>query len=242
MFSNIVFGRYIFKDSIIHKINPIIKLISLIFITIICLTNNAFENTLILLLIISIISFTKIDYKYFYKNIFGLRYLILSILFIDIIFNIDIVIILNSILKLVAVVLYSNVFMTTTTINELLYSLNKLLKPLKKIKIDINKLTIIITIAIKFIPLVTEQADNIFKSFKSRGLNFKNDKIKNIKIFLTTLFYSLLKKADDIANILEIRNFNINGIIKLNSYKIKYYDILFLISEFVIVIIIKGVI
>ena len=132
--------------------------------------------------------------------------------------------------------------MTTTTINDLFYSLNKILKPLKSLKIDVNKMILIMTISIKFIPLVTEQSDIIFKSFKAKSINFKEDKLVKIRLFINSLFYSLLKKADNISNLLEVRDFNLNNLIKQKEYKITCCDIMFLVTELIVLCAIKGVI
>ncbi|MBP3461599.1 MAG: hypothetical protein J6K21_04240 [Bacilli bacterium] len=243
MFINITIGKYIYKDSLIHKIHPLIKLLLLIVILLICLTSNLLENLLILLLILVLCLLTKINIKIYLKNIYSLRYILIPIILIDLIFKVDVYIILNNILKVIISLMYTSLYLYTTTINEINYSLNRLLKPFKKLKIDVDKISLILTLSIKFINIVIDVINEVLKAYKIRGLDFKGNiklKVKKIKTFLITLFYIVMKKADNISDIIEIRNYNLNNLNRKNK-KIELSDYLFIHIIVVIIIIIKGV-
>lgn len=245
MLTNITIGKYINKNSIIHKIHPLFKIISLLLIIIISLLSNTLENFLILLFILFISILTNIDFKMYLKNIYGLRFIILSIFFIGLIFKTDITIIANSIIKLLITIVYTSILMYTTSIKNINYGLNKLCSPLKIIKVNPNQMSFILTFSIKFIEVVMEQVDILLKTFKYRGLDFKGsiiDRINNLKIFTSTLFYLLLKKVNYISIMFEIRNCNLDKFI--NSYKIKitFLDTIFILIHISVILIIKGVI
>lgn len=243
MFTNITIGRYIYKNSLIHKIHPIIKILITLFIITASLIFNYRKNLILILYVILLTFLTKIDIKQYLKNIYGLRYIIISILFINLLFNTPIFNTINTIEKLIIIFMVSSILMYTTNINEINYAINRLLQPLKKLSLDIDNISLTLTISIKFISVIFEQFDIIFKAFKSRGYKFNGslkEKIYKIKNFISTLFYMILKKANDISDVLEIRNYDLNKINKKLAKKIKIGEYLILIMHFLILIFIIG--
>ena len=189
MFTNITIGKYIYKDSLIHKINPLIKVLAILLILLSSIFFNLIQNILLLLVILIMIYISKIDKITYLKNIYGFRYFLIGILIIYILSRISIVVILNNLIKIIINVLITSLLLYTTTLNELNYGLNILLKPLKYLKVNYNKISIIIIITIKFIFMVFEETDKIFKAFKNRGLKFDGNikiKINKISMFLST--------------------------------------------------------
>lgn len=245
MFTNITIGKYIYKDSLIHKINPLIKVLAILLILLSSIFFNLIQNILLLLVILIMIYISKIDKIIYLKNIYGFRYFLIGILIIYILSRISIVVILNNLIKIIINLLITSLLLYTTTLNELNYGLNILLKPLKYLKVNYNKISIIIIITIKFIFMVFEETDKIFKAFKNRGLKFDGNikiKINKISMFLSTLFYLLLKKSNDISNTLMIRNCDLEKLVKKDKIKINYLDILFIINIVLIIILIIEVI
>ena len=245
MFTNITIGRYIYKNSLIHKINPLFKIISMIIILVFSIIFNLLQNTILLGLTILLIYLTKIDIKTYLKNIHGFRYFIIGILFIYIISKVSILVILNNIIKIIINILITSTLLYTTTLKELNYGLYKLFYPLKYIKIDPVKMSIVITLSIKFISLVFEETDTIFKAFKNRGLKFDGSiklRVKKIKMFISTLFYLLLKKSENISNNLTIRNCDLEKLVNKKKLKITHLDTLFLINVILVIIIIFKIV
>ena len=243
MFTNITIGRYIYKNSLIHKIHPIIKILITLFIITASLIFNYRKNLILILYAILLTFLTKIDIKQYLKNIYGLRYIIISILFINLLFNTPIFNTINTIEKLIIIFMVSSILMYTTNINEINYAINRLLQPLKKLSLDIDNISLTLTISIKFISVIFEQFDIIFKAFKSRGYKFNGslkEKIYKIKNFISTLFYMILKKANDVSDVLEIRNYDLNKINRKIAKKIKIGEYLILIMHFFILIFIIG--
>ena len=237
MFTNITIGRYIYKNSLIHKINPLFKIISIIIILVSSLLFNLIQNILLLILTILLIYLTKVDMKTYLKNIYGFRFFIIGILLIYIISRVSVFVIINNIIKIIINILISSTLLYTTTL--------KLFYPLKYIKIDPAKISIVLTLSIKFITLVFEETDTIFKAFKNRGLKFDGSirlKIKKIKMFISTLFYLLLKKSEIISNNLTIRNCDLEKLVNKKKLRINHLDALFLTNIILVIIIIFKIV
>lgn len=215
MLDNIVIGKYYPNDSIVNKLNPLCKLCSLIlFSVIVFLTDNIIIELALLIFSIIVTIFTKLNYKLFLKNIYNLKILYISILMINLIFKIDIYITIISILKLILIIQYSWIFTYTTSICDITNGLNYILRPLKIFKINSNRLALLITIAIRFIPTIIEQANTILKSLAVRGLDYTHskfkDKITAINAMIIPMFILSIKKADQVADSMEVKLYNVD--------------------------------
>ena len=194
MLNNITIGRYINKSSVVHKLNPIFKIISLIIMIIsIFFIDSYIDITLLSLYLLLAVLYSDIDIEVYLKNIYGIKIFLIFIFIIDLIFFTSINRIIFDIFKLIFIVLYSSILTYTTSITELTYGIETLLKPLNKL-IPVGDIAMIITLSIRYIPTLTEEATRIIIAQKLRGINFDT---KNPSIFfegniLIALFKSLL--------------------------------------------------
>lgn len=205
-------NKYINENSDIHELNPFTKLFCmLITLIIVIITNNVIKLLIILIFLLFLILLTHIKFKIYLKN---LKYIMPFIIFIVIInffskTNIDLTII--SILKLIITYYYSILIIYTTKPNDITYGLEKILSPLKILKINTSSLALTISLSIRFIPIIFIQADKILKSQKSRGLNFKGnikEKCEKIISIIFPIFDLSIKRSIDISNSLEIKLYN----------------------------------
>ncbi len=201
-------NKYINENSDIHELNPFTKLFCmLITLIIVIITNNVIKLLIILIFLLFLILLIKIKFK-------NLKYIMPFIIFIVIInffskTNIDLTII--SILKLIITYYYSILIIYTTKPNDITYGLEKILSPLKILKINTSSLALTISLSIRFIPIIFIQADKILKSQKSRGLNFKGnikEKCEKIISIIFPIFDLSIKRSIDISNSLEIKLYN----------------------------------
>ena len=242
MFDNINFGRYIYKDSIIDKIHPLSKIIIALITILLIISNNILENLFLFLIFILIIFISKINYKLFINSILKLKLFLISIIIINLIFNIEILLIVNNIFKIILIIIDTSILMYTTSTNNLIYGISMLLKPLKKIKLNPNKIALSISFSLKFIPIILEQSSNTFESLISRGIDYKSsklkEKIKILQLIILPIFINSIRKADNISDIMELRLYDINK--TRSNYRINkwnFIDTLYLILFFMIFII-----
>ena len=243
MLNNITLGRYYQRESTVHSLSPIFKILSLIIMIISMFFIDNYIDILMLgsYLILGIV-YSNINIKTYLKNIIGIKIFLIFVLIIDIIFFVGINKLICDLFRIIFIILYSSILTYTTVITELTYGIERILKPLNKI-IPISDISMVISLAIRYIPSLTDEATRIIKAQKLRGVSFdsKNIKEKLISIsgILIPMFVMSIKKSEKMADIMDLRLYNY-GKSKTNyrSNKWKQVDTLLLILNIVILIIV----
>lgn len=244
MLSNAIIGRYIKEKSIFHKRNPILKIIATILIIISFLLS---KNIIILIslgiLVISMIYFSNLSVFLFLKASKGIRWIIY---FLVIFFVLTDMGIYNSVIKIYQLIfiLWTSIWLTfVTNSRELTYGIERILSPLKLIKIDVSTFAFIISLSIRFIPTTLETTDKILKSQASRGVDYNNSSLKQkfiiIKSILVPLFVISIKKSDELADAITTKSYKVGSKrTYLNIDGWEFIDTLFLIEYMVLFILI----
>lgn len=264
---NVTFGQYYPTNSIIHKLDARVKIIILfLFLIFIFISKTFIGNLFSLAFLLSIIIISKIPFKIVLKSLKPLLFIILFTFFINMLFmpsgneifkfgfikitNGGIIYSLKITLRLLILIVASSMLTFTTEILEFADGIEYLLIPLKKIKFPSHEISMMITIALRFIPTIIEELEKIKKAQMSRGIDFENGNIiKRAKSFipiLIPLFVSAFKRADELAVAMESRCYrgDINRtkmkILKLNN--IDYIAILIASIYFITLIILRFVV
>ena len=243
MLNNITLGKYYQKDSIVHKLNPVFKIISLIIMIISIFFIDSYVDIIMLgsYLLLAIV-YSNIGIKTYLKNILGIKIFLIFILIIDLIFYTSINRIVFDLFKIIFIILYSSILTYTTVLTELTYGIEELLRPFNRI-IPVSDIAMVITLTIRYIPSLTHEASRIIRAQKMRGINFdaKNIKEKIISIsgVLMPMFVMSIQKSNTMADILDIRLYNY-GKSKTNyrTNKWRVIDTLLLILNIAILIIV----
>ena len=97
----------------------------------------------------------------------------------------------------------------TTTPNALTDGIEKLLRPLNKIHVPVHEIAMMMSIALRFIPILLEETDKIMKAQIARGADLESgniiQKAKNMIPILVPLFVSAFRRANDLAMAMEAR-------------------------------------
>ena len=243
MLTNITFGKYYARDSVVHKLNPLFKTISLIIMIIAIFFINSYKDIIMLTsYVILMIVYSDIDIITYLKNIYSIKIFLLFILIIDLIFGSNINNIIFDLYKLIFIIIYSSALTYTTSTSEITYAVERLLKPFNN-TIPVNDIAMIITLTLRYIPTLTMESDRIIKAQKMRGINFDS---KNIKTKITSLvgvfipmFILSLKKSESTADIMDIRLYNYGkSRTNLRTNTWKKIDTLLLILNILILIIV----
>ncbi|MDD4734375.1 MAG: energy-coupling factor transporter transmembrane component T [Bacilli bacterium] len=250
MLNNVAIGRYYSINSPVHSLNPIIKIIgTLLFIISVFFANTLTSNLGLFFMVTFMAVLSKVPSSVYFKTLKSLRGLLIALFIINIIMGVGIKETAIIAVRLIFIVIYTSMLTLTTSPTEITYGLEKVFSPLKIIKIPVNKMALSLSLAIRFIPTILDQADKILKSQASRGIDYNNSKIKGKFMALNAMLYPMfslsIKRADDLADAMEVRLFSINS--KRTNYrinKIKIFDILVLLLHIGIIFlaISKGVI
>ena len=213
--------RYYNVKSIIHNLNPLIKIICLLlFTTMVLISKSILVLSILLLFMIILIGMSNVPLNIYIKSYKYVLPFILFIFIINLIFS-SLEITIISILKLILFMSYSTLILYTTKINDINYGLEKFLTPLKLFKVDTHSISLTISLAIHFIPTLFNEGERIYKSAISRGLNFKgnlNEKIDKLMSLVIPIFNMSLEKSERIADVLNIRLSNKRTKYKLYNY------------------------
>lgn len=207
------FSRYYNTSSEIHMLNPLCKNLALIIFFIMVVMGSSTKVMLSLLLILTfIIVISNVPFKYYFKPIFGMKFLLLFILIINLLFGVSFYSSIVMVSKICLIVMYSSVLLFTTTTNELAFGFASLLRPLSLLGFPVSKVSMAIALAINFIPSLFFSSNKIMKSQTSRGFNYKKgsfkDRIVGIKSIFIPMFISSIKRADRVADAMEVKHFS----------------------------------
>lgn len=243
MFNNITFGKYYNKNSVIHRLSPVFKLISLMIMIVgIFFIDSYIDILMFSLYLVLVMVYSDIGIITYLKNIYSIKIFLLFIFIIDLIFNSNINNIVFDLYKLIFIIIYSSALSYTTSTSEITYGIERILKVFNNY-IPVNDIAMIITLTIRYIPTLTMEADRIIKAQKMRGIDFDSKNIKNkisslVGVFIP-MFILSLKKSESLGDIMDLRLYNYGK--SRTNYRTnnwKKIDSLLLILNIIILIIV----
>ncbi len=225
MLRDITLGQYYPADSVIHKLDPRVKLFgTLIYIISLFVFKGLPAFILAAIFLVVLIKLSKVPFSYMVK---GLKTIVLIMLFAAVfnlfltpgtklvsfwIFTITYEGLKNAVVmmvRLIFLIIGTSLMTLTTTPNELTDGLEKALSPLKYIKVPVHEIAMMMSIALRFIPILIEETDKIMKAQMARGTDFEHgnliQKAKNMVPLLVPLFVSAFRRANDLAMAMEAR-------------------------------------
>ena len=228
MLRDITLGQYYPADSVIHKLDPRVKLFgTLIYIISLFVFKGLPAFILAAIFLVVLIKLSKVPFSYMVK---GLKTIVLIMLFAAVfnlfltpgtqlvsfwLFTITYEGLKNAVVmmvRLIFLIIGTSLMTLTTTPNELTDGLEKSLMPLSKIGIPVHAIAMMMSIALRFIPILIEETDKIMKAQMARGADFESGnlihKVKNMVPLLVPLFVSAFRRADDLAMAMEARCYN----------------------------------
>lgn len=252
MMNKLLLGRFIPGDSFVHHLDPRAKLIgSFYFILIIFFSNNWQTYTLMFLFTLLGLMLSKIKFGFFLKGLKPLIWLItfttlLQILFTQGgevyfkwgIFSISQFGLINGVFifcRFVLIIFMSTLLTLTTPPLALSDAIEYLLRPLKYVKFPVHEVSLMLSIALRFVPTLMDETEKIMNAQRARGVDFNDgtivQKMKAIVPLLIPLFVSSFNRADDLATAMEARGYKGgDGRSKYRLLKWKPKDSLYLFS------------
>lgn len=247
MLKDISIGRFYQTDSVMHSLDPRIKVILfVVYMVVVFMTTKIIGIAALLLVLVSLIILGKIPLKVIWNTIKPMIPITIIIFIINILtiggdnvlwtyWKISITsqglkeALLMSFRLLMLVVVTSLLMTLTTTPLKLSEALEKLFMPLTVIKVPVHEMAMMMSIALRFIPTLIDETDKIMKAQSSRGANYDTGsfirKVKGYITVLVPLFISSFRRAEELATAMDARCYNGGkGRTKLNPLKLKPSD------------------
>ncbi|MCD8039493.1 MAG: energy-coupling factor transporter transmembrane protein EcfT [Lachnospiraceae bacterium] len=225
MLRDITLGQYYQADSIIHRLDPRVKLGStILFIISLFVFDGAAAYAVAAVFLAIVIKLSKVPFRFMVKGMKAIAFLLL----ITVVFNLFLTpgeplaavwrltitkegLQLSVLLaiRLSFLIIGSSIMTLTTTPNQLTDGLEKMLGPLKKVKVPVHEIAMMMSIALRFIPILMEETDKIMKAQLARCADFESGNIikkaKSLVPLLVPLFISAFRRANDLAMAMEAR-------------------------------------
>ena len=188
MLRDITLGQYYRTESVIHALDPRVKIVGTFsFIISLFLVKNFIGYVIAGLFLVICIKLSNVPPKFIFRG-------------------------MKAIFFLLMITMVFNLFLTPgepLVSNNLTDGLEDLLKPLKKVRVPVHEISMMMSIALRFIPILMEETDKIMKAQMARGADFESGSImnraKSLVPLLVPLFISAFRRANDLAMAMEAR-------------------------------------
>ena len=225
MFREITIGQYYPAESIMHRLDPRVKLLgTIVFIIAMFSAKNVIAYLWATLFLGILIILSKVPLKFILKGLKAIVFILAFTMVINILFTPGTIIFqfkfiritkegvlmaVKMAIRLIYLIIGSSLMTLTTTPNHLTDGLEKALGPLNKIKLPVHEIAMMMSIALRFIPILLEELDKIMKAQQARCADFESGNIfkkaKSLVPVLVPLFISSFRRANDLALAMEAR-------------------------------------
>ena len=226
MLKDITLGQYFPGNSVIHRLDPRTKLIVLVvYMVTLFVASGWVSYGVLLLFLLTVIKISAIPGKSIVR---GMKPLVMILVFtgvLNLFFNKDGRVLVDfwgitittggaeraAVMLVRILMLVTATFLLTYTTSpiSLTDGLESLMNPLKVIKVPVHELSMMMCIALRFIPTLIEETDKIMSAQKARGADFESGKLmeraKSLIPILVPLFISAFRRADELATAMECR-------------------------------------
>ena len=225
MLRDITLGQYYQTESAVHRLDPRVKLIAtIVFIISLFLVDNFWGYLTAGLFLAFSIRLSHVPFKFMVR---GMKAILFLLIF-TVIFNLFLTpgqplvsiwrltitregleTAAKMAIRLSFLIIGSSVMTLTTTPNNLTDGMESLMKPLRRLHVPVHEIAMMMSIALRFIPILLEETDKIMKAQMARGADFDSgnliQKAKSLVPLLVPLFISAFRRASDLAMAMEAR-------------------------------------
>ena len=242
MFRDITIGQYYPSGSVLHRLDPRVKLLGvLVYVAMLFVVNNIWGLIFPAAILAVLIIISKVPLSYILRGMKMLVFLIIFAVFFNLfftegehmiwkwwIFKFSYEGILKAVfftVRLMFVVVGASMLTYTTTPTTLTNGMEKVMSPLRVIHFPAHEIAMMMSIALRFIPILSEEVNKIIKAQLARGADFESGgiikKAKGMIPILIPLFVSAFRRASDLATAMESRCYH-GGDGRTKMYPLKY--------------------
>ncbi len=243
MIKDITLGQYFPGNSVIHRLDPRMKIIlTVAYIVFVFLAKNLYSFAAVVVSAVALVTVSGISWKTVLKSMKPLIFVLAFTTFFNLFWTTGDVLLISfwrvniylegvvysfmMILRITAMLVGTTILLTYTTSPIMLTdALERLLAPLRKLKLPVHEFSMMMTIALRFIPTLIEETDKIMSAQKARGADFESGSLmhraKALVPILIPLFISAFRRADELATAMECRCYR-GGDGRTRMTKLKY--------------------
>lgn len=241
MFKDITIGQYYPANSILHRLDPRVKLLGVVvYIAAVFIMNNLLGFIVLTAVIATLIALSKVPLSHILKGLRFIWFLVILAVFFNLFFSDGTILwrwwifhmsyegIFRAIffaVRLIYVVVGASLLTYTTTPTTLTNGLEKVFKPLDAIHFPGHEIAMMMSIALRFIPILTEEINKITKAQLARGADFDTGglilKAKGMIPIMVPLFVSAFRRATELATAMEARCYA-GGTNRTKMFPLKY--------------------
>ena len=228
MLDKLLLGRYLQGDSFIHRLDPRTKfLATFLFIIIVFLANNWLTYFILAIFTLIALLASKIPMSFFWNGVKPLLWVILFTVVLQMVFTTggDVYVewafikitsygVINAIfifLRFMFIIFISTLMTLTTPPLQIADAMESIMKPLGKIGVPVHEIALMLSIALRFVPTLMDEAQKIMNAQRARGVDFGEgnlfEQMKAIIPILIPLFVSSFNRAEDLATAMEARGY-----------------------------------
>ncbi len=223
---DVAFGQYYPSKSFVHRCDPRTKILFLIvYIVAVFLSKNFYALGACAALFVLVAAFSGVPIKSLLKSVKAVLFLLLFMTVLNLFFHSGETVLWQwGIIKITKEAVYFTVFLAarlfllvlgsslltlTTTPVSLADGIESLLSPLKLIRFPVHELALIMSIALRFIPILTDETGRIMNAQKARGADFESGglikRVKAMLPILIPLLISAFRRADELGDAMDAR-------------------------------------
>ncbi len=242
MLKDFTLGQYYPADSFLHRLDPRMKIVLIfLYIVLIFLVRTFLEFLFIAALTFLLIKSSRIPPRHFLKSLRPVFIIISFTLVLHAFFTPGGEVLIDMgfatvesqglytgvfmTLRLILLVITTSLLTLTTSPVALTDGVEYLLSPLKKIGLPAHELAMMMTISLRFIPILIQESEKIMKAQQARGADFSEGNItqraRNMAPLIVPLFVSAFRRADELATAMEVRCYR-GGEMRTRLHELKY--------------------
>ncbi len=226
MLKDITLGQYFPGDSLLHRLDPRMKLtLTMLFIVLVFLPQNWYGLGLVLLFLGVVVALSRLPVSLLWRSMKPVLFIVALTAVLNVLYVTDGATLVKwqfihittgglenaafIAVRIFTLIIGSSLLTYTTTPTALTDGIEQLLSPLKVIRINPHELAMMMTIALRFIPTLMEETDKIMSAQKARGADLESgglfSRVRALVPILIPLFVSSFRRAYDLAMAMECR-------------------------------------
>lgn len=259
MLKDITIGQFFPGDSVIHRLDPRVKIVlTVAFIIALFLVSGPLSYAIIVAFLAMIVAISRISPKLVVRGLKPILFIVAFTAILNLFYTPSstgeylwqwgflriswdgVKVAFFMVIRLMLLIIATSMLTYTTSPIQLTDGLERLLSPLKKLHAPVHELSMMMSIALRFIPTLIEETEKIISAQKARGADFDSGNLvqraKAMIPILVPLFISAFRRADELATAMECRLYRGDvGRTRMRQLKIQRVDICAIFSFVVVV-------